>query len=120
MDTMIYEGREYELNKMTMKVARLIDKTEKSSSMVEAYQNELETVRAALGDDTSRELLDTLNLEEIELTNLVLVYNAVTAGYEARIEAARRAKESAAVDRPAIHAVRNMAEDVRIIQAVDK
>lgn len=120
MDSMIYDGREYELAKMTMKMARLIDKTEKSATVVEAYTNELETVRAALGDDTVKELLGTLSLEEVELTDLVLIYNAVTAGYEARIEAARRAKELADVDRPAIQAVRNMAADVRTIQAVDK
>lgn len=120
MDSMIYNGREYDLAKMNMKMARLIDRTEKSATVVEAYTNELETVRAALGDDTAKELLDTLNIEEIDLTELVLIYNAVTAGYESRLEAARRAKESADVDRPALKAVRDMAADVRVIQSVNK
>lgn len=120
MDRMIYDGQEYELAKMNMKMARLIDKTEKSATVVEAYTNELETVKAALGDDTVKELLGTLILEDIELTDLVLIYNAVTAGYEARIEAARRAKETVDVDRPALKAVRDMAADVKVIQSIDK
>ena len=120
MDSMIYNGRECDLAKMNMKMARLIDRTEKSATVVEAYTNELETVRAALGDDTAKELLETLNIEEIDLTELVLIYNAVTAGYESRLEAARRAKESADVDRPALKAVRDMAADVRVIQSVNK
>ena len=119
MDLMIYNGREYELAKMNMKMARLIDRTEKSATVVDAYTNELETVRAALGDDTAKELLETLNIEEIDLTELVLIYNAVTAGYESRLEATRRAKESADVDRPALKAVRDMAADVRVIQSVN-
>ena len=120
MARMISDGREYELAKMNMKMARLIDKTEKSATIVEAYTNELETVRAALGDDTVKERLGTLVLEDIELTDLVLIYNAVTAGYEARIEAARRAQETASVDRPVLKAVRDMANDVRVIQSIDK
>lgn len=117
---MTYQGRDYELSKMTMKIARLIDKTERASRMVEAYQGELEVVRAALGDDTVKELLDTLNIEEIELTNLVLLYNSVTAGYEARIEDARKEREAASLDTPGVRAMADMAANVKIIKSIEK
>lgn len=117
MDTMVYEGKEYQLAKNTMRVARLIDKAEKSASMAEAYKNELEFVKVALGDDTAKGLLGTLSLEEIDLTELVLVYNAATAGYEARIDAARKEREFKQVDTPAVKAIQGVADNVRVITA---
>lgn len=120
MDRMIYDGREYELAKMTMKIARLIDKTEKSSRMIDAYNGELEVVRASLGDETAKELLETLNIEEMELTTLVLVYNAVTAGYEARIETARREREAEILQSPSVKAVADMASNVKILKSIDE
>ena len=120
MDVMIFEGREYELAKNTMKIARLIDRTEKSASIAEAYSNELDFVKAALGEDTARELLGTLNIEEVDLTQLVLLYNAATAGYEARIETARREREASLIDTPSVRAVKDMADSVRVITSAQK
>lgn len=120
MDVMIYDGKEYPLATNTMKIARLIDSAERSASITEAYKNELEFVKAALGEDTAKEILGTLNLEEVDLTNLVLVYNAATAGYEARIEAAKRERESRLVDTPAIKAVKDVADNVKVIKSVSK
>jgi len=117
MDTMIYNGKEYQLAKNTMKIARLIDKAEKSASIAEAYGNELEFVKAAAGEGVAKEIFGTLSIEEIDLTELVLVYNAATAGYEARIEAARKERELEQVDTPAVKAIRGVADDVRAITA---
>ncbi len=117
MDTMIYNGAEYQLAKNTMKIARLIDRAEKSASIADAYTNELEFVKAALGEDVAKEIFGTLSIEEIDLTELVLVYNAATAGYEARIEAARKDRELRQVDTPAIKAIRGVADDVKVITA---
>jgi len=117
MDTMIYNGAEYQLAKNTMKIARLIDRAEKSASIADAYTNELEFVKAALGEDVAKDIFGTLNIEEVDLTELVLVYNAATAGYEARIEAARKDRELRQVDTPAIKAIRGVADDVKVITA---
>ncbi len=117
MDTMIYNGAEYQLAKNTMKIARLIDRAEKSASIADTYTNELEFVKAALGEDVAKEIFGTLSIEEIDLTELVLVYNAATAGYEARIEAARKDRELRQVDTPAIKAIRGVADDVKVITA---
>ena len=117
MDTMIYNGAEYQLAKNTMKIARLIDRAEKSASIADAYTNELEFVKAALGEDVAKEIFGTLSIEEIDLTELVLVYNTATAGYEARIEAARKDRELRQVDTPAIKAIRGVADDVKVITA---
>ena len=117
MDKMIFENREYELATNNMKIARLIDTAEKSSSMLDAYNNELSLVKAALGDETALELLGTLNIEDVDLTLLVLVYNAVIDGYEARIVELEREKQRKAMDMPAINGVRDMAAQVSIIKS---
>lgn len=117
MDKMIYENREYELTTNNMKIARLIDAAEKSSSMLDAYNNQLSVVKTALGDDTAKEILGTLNIEEVNLTTLVLVYNAVIDGYEERIIELEREKQRKAMDMPAINGVRDMATQVSIIRS---
>ena len=121
MDKMIYENQEYELATNSMKIARLIDAAEKSASMIDAYNNQLSVVKAALGDETAKEVLKTLNIEEVNLTTLVLVYNAVIDGYEARIIELEREKQRRAMEMPAISGVKDMAAQVSIIRsATDK
>lgn len=117
MDKMVYENREYELATNSMKIARLIDAAEKSTSVLDAYNNELSVVKAALGDETAKEILETLNIEEIDLTTLVLVYNAVIDGYEARVVELEREKQRRVMEMPAVSGVRDMAAQVSIIKS---
>lgn len=120
MDKMIYDNREYDLAVNNMKMARLIDKAEKSTSMLEAYTNELEVIKAAVGPEVARELLETLNIEEIDLTTLVLIYNAVIDGYESRIHELQKEKEQKLVDTPTIKAVKDIADQVKVISSATK
>lgn len=117
MDKMVYENREYALAPNSMKIARLIDAAEKSTSVLDAYSGQLSVVRAALGDDAAREVLETLNIEEVDLTVLVLVYNAVIDGYEARVVELEREKQRRAMEMPAVSGVRDMAAQVSIIKS---
>ena len=117
MDKMIYDNREYDLAVNNMKMARLIDKAEKSTGMLEAYTNELEVVKAAVGSEVAQELLGTLNIEEIDLTTLVLIYNAVIDGYESRIHELQKEKELKLVNTPTVKAVKDMADQVKVIKS---
>lgn len=117
MDKMVYDNREYELAVNTMKIARLIDKAEKSRSMLDAYNNQLSVIKAALGSETAKEVLGTTNIEDVDLTTLVLVYNAVIDGYEARIVELEREKQLRQINMPGVQGVRDMAEQVAIIKS---
>lgn len=115
MDKMTYDGVEYELSTYTMKIARLIEKAEKSITMTDAYKTQLSVIKAALGDKVVEKIIGTLNVEEIDLVTLVLVYNEVINGYETRIKEMKQEKEAEEVNTPAVNAIKEMAENVKII-----
>lgn len=115
MDKMIYDGVEYELSTYTMKIARLIEKAEKSITMTDAYKTQLSVIKAALGDKLVEKIIGTLNVEEMDLVTLVLVYNEVINGYETRIKEMKQEKEAEEVNTPAVNAIKEMAENVKII-----
>lgn len=115
MDKMNYDGVEYELSTYTMKIARLIEKAEKSITMTDAYKTQLSVIKAALGDKVVEKIIGTLNVEEMDLVTLVLVYNEVINGYETRIKEMKQEKEAEEVNTPAVNAIKEMAENVKII-----
>lgn len=115
MDKMTYDGVEYELSTYTMKIARLIEKAEKSITMTDAYKTQLSVIKAALGDKVVEKIIGTLNVEEMDLVTLVLVYNEVINGYETRIKEMKQEKEAEEVNTPAVNAIKEMAENVKII-----
>lgn len=112
---MTYDGVEYELSTYTMKIARLIEKAEKSITMTDAYKTQLSVIKAALGDKVVEKIIGTLNVEEMDLVTLVLVYNEVINGYETRIKEMKQEKEAEEVNTPAVNAIKEMAENVKII-----
>lgn len=119
MDKMIWQNKEYELTINNMEMARLIEATENSVSMIEAYTNEMNVVVKALGDETVETILGTADVETVDLGTLVLLYNAVIDGYEKRIVDMRNKKDEKSFAAPSFKNISKLAEDVRIIQSVD-
>ena len=116
---MIWQNKEYELTINNMEMARLIEATENSVSMIEAYTNEMNVVVKALGDETVETILGTADVETVDLGTLVLLYNAVIDGYEKRIVDMRNKKDEKSFAAPSFKNISKLAEDVRIIQSVD-
>lgn len=116
MDKMIWQNKEYNLAKNNMKMARLISAAEESETMVDAYNNQLSVVTEALGRETAGEILGTLDIEEIDLGSLVLVYNAVIEGYERRIMDMRTAKDEKVFNSSSFKNFGKFATDVRTIE----
>lgn len=102
-----------------MNMARLIETAEASETMTEAYRNELDVVVAALGRETAEEILETVELEEVDLGTLVLAYTAVIDGYEKRIADMRAAKDEKIFNSTAFKGVGKLAGDVQILQSVE-
>ena len=120
MNTMIFNGNEYELAPKTMKIARLQEAAEMSVTITEAYSNEFTFVKAVLGDSTVREIMGTASLEEIDLNKLVMVYNAIVSAYDKEIIEAEREKELEMLSGPAFDRIRGLADDVRAISDIEK
>ena len=112
MDKMTYEGKLYDLATYKINIAQMIEAAEESSTMMEAYKNQLDVVITALGEDTVKGLLGSIELDEIDLVTLVVIYNAVTDGYEKRIDDARQKK----ADRT-MKELRQIAGDVKTISS---
>lgn len=119
MEKMIFDGREFDLIPKTMKVARQIEKTEQSATITEAYRNEYETLKMTIGTEAVAEILGTSNLEEIDLTKMVAVYNAMIDGYDAPLAELERAKEEEILNSPSLKAIRDVATQIKAIQALD-
>lgn len=120
MKTMYYNGNEYELAPKTMKIARLQETTEKSATMTEAYTNEHNFIKAVIGDAAAREILGTANLEEIDLNEMVLLYNKIVETYDREILEKERERELEAFASPAFDKISKLADDVRIISSIEK
>lgn len=119
IDKMIWNNREYELAKNTMKIARLVEAAESAETMVEAYACELGLVTAALGRDTAADILGTVEIEDVDLGTLVMVYNAVIEGYEKRIADMRASQEEKLFNSPTIRGVGKLADDVKVLKSIE-
>lgn len=120
METMIYNGNEFELAPKTMKIARLQEAAEASMTITEAYTNEYAFVKAVLGDSAVREIMGTANLEDMDLNKLVMVYNSIIGAYDREIVEAERERELEMLSSPAFDKIRGLADDVRAIADVEK
>ena len=119
MESMYFDGKEYELTPKTMKVARQIERAEQSETITEAYKAEFDLVKLAIGDEAAREILGTSNLEDIDLNKMVAVYNAIIDGYDAEIRQLQAEKEAEMFNSPAFKALSNIARDLRTITAAE-
>lgn len=119
IDKMIWNNKEYELAKNTMKIARLVEAAESAETMVEAYACELGLVAAALGRDTAADILGTVEIEDVDLGTLVMVYNAVIEGYEKRIADMRASQEEKLFNSPTIRGVGKLADDVKVLKSIE-
>ena len=119
MDKMIWQGKEYELAKNTLSLARKIEAAEQAVSMTDAYRREMEVIIEALGHDAVYEILESTDIEDVDLTTLVLVYNSVIDGYEKRILDMRTRNDEKLFNSPSIKGIKQVADDVRVIQQID-
>lgn len=120
MDKMIWEHKEYELAKNTMKIARKIEAAEQAETVMSAYAAELDLVMEALGEEVASEILGTTDIESVDLGTLVLVYTKIIEGYEKRIADMRTEQDSKIFNAPGFRAIGKVADDVKVIQSVDK
>ncbi len=119
MDRMLWQNKEYDLAKNTLSLARKIEAAEQAESMTDAYRRQMDVVTEALGYGTVHEILGTTDIEEVDLTDLVLVYNAVITGYEKRIMDMRTTQDEKIFGSPAFRGIGKVADDLRVIQTID-
>lgn len=117
MDSIIWEGKEIALEKLTLKLARVIEAAEYAGSVQDAYAKQHDLVKMAIGAAKAKELLGTSNLEDVDLVTLTLLYNEITSGYEKRIADQRQEMDERAINSPTVQAIGDLAENVKVIQA---
>ena len=120
MNKFEWEGKEYELAPKTLKTVRVIEAAEKEPSMIESYRKQWELVNEALGDKVAKEILGAQTIEKVDVVRLTLVYNGVILAYEKPLREMRKAQETELLDSPVFDAVRDTAEQVKIIENAGK
>ena len=120
MDMMIYNGQEYELAPKTMKIARLQEKAEMSTTITEAYTNEFEFVKACIGESAVNEILGTCNIEAVDLNEMVLVYNEIVTAYDKEITEAKNRQDAEIFNSPVFDKISALAKDVETFSNIEK
>lgn len=120
MNKFEWEGKEYDLAPKTLEVVRIIEAAEKAPNMIEAYKKQWELVNAALGDKTAKEILKAQMIEKVDVVHLTMVYNGVILAYEKPLREMRKRQEAELMDSPVFDAVRDTAEQVKIIENAGK
>lgn len=89
MVNVIYNDTEYPLAKKTLKIAKLIDAAHAISTPTsESYRKQYECVVACIGENTAAELLDGKSVDEIDLTNLSILFLKIEQAYVKPVEEA--------------------------------
>lgn len=120
MNKLIWEGKEYELKPKTLGIVRIIEAAEKAATMVDAYKKQWELVTEAVGDKTAKEILKATTIEKVDVVLLTMVYNEVILAYEKPLREMRRKQEADLVDSPVFDAVKDAAEQVRVLEGAGK
>lgn len=120
MNKFDWEGKEYELAPKTLEVVRIIEAAEKATNMVDSYRKQWELVCAALGDKAAKEILEAQTIEKVDVVRLTMVYNGAILAYEKPLREMRKRQEAELIDSPVFDAVRDTAEQVKIIENAGK
>ena len=119
-ENMYYNGKDYDLAKRTINIAQAIEMAERSDTIISAYQNQLAMVKAAIGEDAASEILGP-SFNDMDLNELVILYNAIIDEYDAPIFEANAQKEAKLFATPAISQIDKMAKSVdTILKAADR
>lgn len=120
MNKFEWDGKEYDLAPKTLEIARIIEGAEKAPNMIESYRKQWELVCAALGDKTAKDVLEAQTIEKVDVVHLTMVYNGIILAYEKPLREMRRRQEAELIDSPVFDAVRDTAEQVKIIENAGK
>ena len=120
MEKIYYNGNEYELATKTMKVAKLQERAETSATMMEAYTNEFEFVKAVIGDEAVKDILGTNRLDEIDLNQMVMLYNEIVTAYDKEIREAERERVLELISNSELDKIGELAKTVEVMSKIDE
>ena len=85
--TVIVNGQSYDLPKKTMKVAEDIDKllkadTDTKIALKDKYKKQFDFIRNLIGDDNSKEIFGTDDINEIDLPEITLAVKKIMDAYD--------------------------------------
>lgn len=85
--TVIVNGQSYDLPKKTMKVAEDIDKllkadTDTKIALKDKYKKQYDFIRNLIGEDNSKEIFATDDINEIDLPEITLTVKKIMDAYD--------------------------------------
>lgn len=85
--TVIVNGQSYDLPKKTMKVAEDIDKLLKADTDIrialkDKYKKQYDFIRNLIGEDNSKEIFETDDINEIDLPEITLTVKKIIDAYD--------------------------------------
>ena len=79
---MYYNGVQLELPKKTIKVQKVIDLINNATTTDAVYSNVYKLLKDFYGDEKLEELFETADYEEIDLNEMLAVYNLIGVEWE--------------------------------------
>lgn len=104
---MYYNGVQLELPKKTIKVQKVIDLINNATTTDAVYSNVYKLLKDFYGDEKLEELFGTADYEEIDLNEMLAVYNLIGVEWE------KIAKK------PQIEELNNLLKEMKIDKLVD-
>lgn len=115
-----YNGKSYELPKKTMKLNEAIEAVNNATSTSEAYVKMLDFVILALGEEKVIELLETTDIDEIDLTQLNILSNAIVMGYDMAIYKGQEEFSNQLANNKAVKAVIEAGKSANYLNSIKK
>lgn len=101
--TIIANGKSYDLPKKTLRIAEEIEKTisidESNAPIREKYKAVLKACQTILGQEATDEILGTYKLEDMDLSEITILFEKICASYQEPLEEFKNDRNSEMLSR---------------------
>lgn len=103
MDVLVFNGKEYELPKKTLRVEKMIDGvySADAGSREQSVRKMYQFVLDILGTESASEVLECDNLNEVDTQTLIIVFKSIEDAYLARVMEFQRQQQYDKLNQPA-------------------
>lgn len=90
-DKVIIKNRSFEIPPKTLKTLRMVQETESAKDPIAQYTSAHEFVKHCIGEQQARDLFGSDNIEDIDLQDVEIAFNAINLAHKERVRQAKAA-----------------------------
>lgn len=114
MDVLVYDGKEYELPKKTLRVEKMIDDVYKADTGTREQSAKVmyNFVREILGAENATKVLESDNINDVDTQTLIIVFKSIEDAYLARVMEFQRQQQYDKLSQPAFDKLETVGKSV--------